>query len=241
MNSRSSANSTMSSYTASVLRWDRPRNAAFRYTFSLPVSSGWNPAPSSNSPAMRPRCRTTPSLGRRIPAMTFSRVLFPDPFCPIRAKNSPSATSKDTSRSAQKSSARTRPDRMRCFNELGFSRYIRKRFETSAISIAMLISQLLREITRQPEEDPPRRVEQQERDEGQRIEPDRAEDEPVPDHDEEREVHHRLEHEVHELDTDGRERKDLAREVHLLHQIGVRDDGLRTRAERDGEELPREP
>src|SRR5207253_2981596 len=48
----------------------RPRNAAFRYTFSLPVSSGWNPAPSSNSPAIRPRCRTTPSLGRRIPAMT---------------------------------------------------------------------------------------------------------------------------------------------------------------------------
>src|SRR5437899_1084635 len=82
--------------------------------------------------------------------------------------------------------------------------------------------------------------EQQEGDEGQRIEPDRAEDEPVPDHDEEREVHHRLEHEVHERDTDGRERKDLAREVHLLHQVGVRDDGLRTRAERDGEEVPRE-
>ena len=82
--------------------------------------------------------------------------------------------------------------------------------------------------------------EQQERDEGQRIEPDRAEDEPIPDHDEEREVHHRLEHEVHERDTDGRERKDLAREVHLLHQIGVRDDGLRSGAERDGEEVPRE-
>src|SRR2546425_1264759 len=59
MNSRSSANSTMSSYTASVLRWERPRNAAFRYTFSLPVSSGWNPAPSSSRPPRRPRSRET--------------------------------------------------------------------------------------------------------------------------------------------------------------------------------------
>src|SRR5437868_14828369 len=103
--------------------------------------------------------------------MTFSRVLFTDPFCPSSAKNSPSATSKDTSRSAQKSSARTRPDRIRCFNELGFSRYIRKRFETSAISIATLISQLLREITRQPEEDPPRRVEQEQQDHDHDAEP----------------------------------------------------------------------
>ncbi len=71
-----------------------------------------------------------------MPAITFSRVLFPDPLCPINARDSPSVTESDTSSRAQKSSARTRPASRRCFSDDGFSLYIRKRFETPSTSIA---------------------------------------------------------------------------------------------------------
>jgi len=44
--------------------------------------------------------RTDPILGRRTPEVTFNSVLFPEPFGPIKASDSPLATSRFTSRSA---------------------------------------------------------------------------------------------------------------------------------------------
>ena len=44
--------------------------------FSRPVSSGWNPAPSSSSAAVRPTLRIVPLVGRRMPAMHLSSVDF---------------------------------------------------------------------------------------------------------------------------------------------------------------------
>src|SRR6266540_952735 len=125
MNSWSSAKATMPSYAASVSRLDSPRKDAFRYTFSLPVSSGWNPAPSSSKAASRPRCRTIPEVGRRIPATILSRVVLPEPLCPIRPSELPSGTWTDTSRRAQKSSARNREWRTLALREVGRSRYSR--------------------------------------------------------------------------------------------------------------------
>ena len=68
--------------------------------------------------------------------MHFSSVVLPEPLWPISPSDSPSWTSNATSRSAQKSSARMRPESRRCFSELGFSRNRRKPLETSSISIA---------------------------------------------------------------------------------------------------------
>ena len=71
---------------------------------------------------MRPRSRIRPLVGRRMPAITFSIVDLPDPLGPINASVPPCGTSKETSRSAQKSSARVRPDSSRCLSDVGFSR-----------------------------------------------------------------------------------------------------------------------
>ncbi len=54
--------------------------------------------------------------------MHFSSVVLPDPLWPIRPERGAPWTSKRTSRKAQKSSARMRPESTRCFSELGFSR-----------------------------------------------------------------------------------------------------------------------
>src|SRR6266849_4495639 len=51
----------------------------------------------AGSPAISaPRKRTDPALGRSAPAMRLKRVLLPEPFGPMRPRNSPSATSKET-------------------------------------------------------------------------------------------------------------------------------------------------
>jgi hypothetical protein len=71
-----------------------------------------------------------------MPAITFSRVVLPDPLWPISPSDSPSRTSKLTSQSAQKSSAREREVIIRAFKDDGFSRYRRNRFETCSTSIA---------------------------------------------------------------------------------------------------------
>ena len=68
--------------------------------------------------------------------MHFSSVVLPEPLWPISPSDDPSWTSNAMSRSAQKSSARMRPERTRCFSELGRSRNRRKTFETSSISSA---------------------------------------------------------------------------------------------------------
>ena len=62
------------------------------------------PAPSSSNAAIRPRTRTCPSVGRRIPAMHLNRVDLPQPFAPMSPKVVPSSISRSTPRNAQKSS-----------------------------------------------------------------------------------------------------------------------------------------
>jgi len=94
----------MSSNLASISRSENPRIDAFMYTFSRPVSSGWNPLPSSSMAARRPRVRISPEVGRTMPAMHFSNVDFPEPLCPIRPRVWPCGISSAMSLSAQKSS-----------------------------------------------------------------------------------------------------------------------------------------
>src|SRR3954466_1862944 len=69
--------------------------------FSRPVSSGWNPVPTSSRAATRPRVRDTPSVGAVILARILSTVLFPAPLAPTMPSDSPSASEKLTSRSDQ--------------------------------------------------------------------------------------------------------------------------------------------
>src|SRR2546428_381169 len=78
--------------------------APFRKTFSRPVSSEWNPVPTSRSEPTRPSRTTDPVVGSVIRDRIFNSVLLPAPFRPITPSASPWRTSKDTSRSAQKES-----------------------------------------------------------------------------------------------------------------------------------------
>ena len=68
-----------SSVSSSVI----PRIEQLRRMFSRPENSGWNPAPSSSSDAMRPFVSTSPTVGRVMPVSSFSRVLLPAPFSPM--------------------------------------------------------------------------------------------------------------------------------------------------------------
>ena len=86
-----------------------PRMAPFRYTFSLAVSSGSNPAPTSISGAMVPLVMTFPSVGFSTPAIIFNRVDFPAPLRPPRPTISPFCTLKLTWESATKSLYRSLP------------------------------------------------------------------------------------------------------------------------------------
>ena len=72
--------------------------------FSLPDSSGWNPAPSSSSAEIFPFTVMEPASGRRILAMHFNSVLLPEPFSPMRPKVVPAGTSSETSSRAWNSS-----------------------------------------------------------------------------------------------------------------------------------------
>ena len=63
MEPSSSANSTMSSYIASISRREKPSSAPLRYTFSRPVSSGLKPTPSSMKGTSRPRTSVWPAVG----------------------------------------------------------------------------------------------------------------------------------------------------------------------------------
>ena len=81
----------------------KPRIAPLRYMFSLPLSSGWNPEPSSRSADTRPLTVRCPLVGSWIPAISLSSVVLPDPLCPMRPKNDPRFISRETSFNAQKS------------------------------------------------------------------------------------------------------------------------------------------
>ena len=57
--------------------------------FSLPVKSGWKPAPNSSKEVSFPSTSIVPSLGKIIRVINFNKVDLPDPFTPIRATVSP--------------------------------------------------------------------------------------------------------------------------------------------------------
>ena len=81
-----------------------PRIAPFRYVFSSPVSSPWNPVPTSSSEPIRPRVRHRPSVGVVMLLTTLSSVLLPAPLAPMIPIASPSSTVNETSRSDHSSS-----------------------------------------------------------------------------------------------------------------------------------------
>ena len=69
-----------------------------------------------------PRTTTWPGVGWRTPQMHLSSVDLPDPLRPRMPTVSPSFTSKETSRSAQRSSYGIRPPWItRSFSEVYFS------------------------------------------------------------------------------------------------------------------------
>src|SRR3954463_7946684 len=70
--------------------------------FSRPDRSGWKPAPTSMSPAIRPRVSTSPLSGSRTPEISLSSVDFPDPLKPSSATDCPCSTAKETPSSALK-------------------------------------------------------------------------------------------------------------------------------------------
>src|SRR5690554_546726 len=81
-----------------------PSKVPFKYIFSLPVNSGWNPVPTSNKEATRPLISMRPSVGWVILDNTFNKVDFPAPFLPITPIISPLLISKDMFFNAQKES-----------------------------------------------------------------------------------------------------------------------------------------
>ncbi len=59
-----SANSMIWSMNRSISRLVKPRIVALSRMFSRPVSSGWNPAPTSRSADTLPFTLTVPDVGR---------------------------------------------------------------------------------------------------------------------------------------------------------------------------------
>ena len=57
--------------------------------FSLPVSSGWKPVPTSSSVATRPRVRETPAVGSVMRLRIFRSVDLPGAVTPDHAKRLP--------------------------------------------------------------------------------------------------------------------------------------------------------
>src|SRR5580765_7829559 len=106
MKSSSSANATISSKRSRMYERFRPRIEPLRKTFSRPVKSGWNPAPSSSSVPILPPTSTRPCVGLMIPATMRSSVLLPEPFRPTSARPLPGSAAKETSRSAHTSAGR---------------------------------------------------------------------------------------------------------------------------------------
>ena len=98
------ANPAIASNRAAIAWSLSPSTAAFTHTFSRPVNSGLNPAPSSRSAPIRPFTSRAPRVGRTVPQISCSSVDLPDPFRPIRPTVSPARTERSTSRTAQKSS-----------------------------------------------------------------------------------------------------------------------------------------
>jgi hypothetical protein len=66
-----------------------PRIRPYSQMFSRAVSSGCTPEPTSISAPTRPRTRTRPDVGREIREMILRAVVFPAPFGPMIANDSP--------------------------------------------------------------------------------------------------------------------------------------------------------
>ena len=103
MNFSTPANSTISGNLRWISRRLIPSTAPFRKTFSRPVSSGWNPVPTSRRLPTRPRISARPSVGVVMRVSSFSKVDFPAPLRPMIPTTWPVGTSNETSRSAQMS------------------------------------------------------------------------------------------------------------------------------------------
>src|SRR5436190_7211720 len=162
MNFPMSANSTIESNLRLVSASLIPRIAPLRKRFSRPVGCGWNPAPVAIRPAMRPRVRMVPVSGRSTPLISFSSVLFPEPFRPIRPTDSPCSTVKDTSSTARNFSwsGRRRTEATAiCFRVRWYC--IVNCLETFSTLIETVMSEALRELAldareeflREPQED----------------------------------------------------------------------------------------
>ncbi len=103
MNFPRSANSSISSKRRSISFRSTPRIRPLRSTFSRPVNSALNPAPSCKSTSL-PFTSTLPSVGLRTPEIIFSSVLFPAPFRPRMPSVVPGSTVRSMSFSAMNSS-----------------------------------------------------------------------------------------------------------------------------------------
>ena len=89
-----------------------PEDRAVEVHVPRPDSSGWKPAPSSNSAEILPCVEIEPRSGRRIRAMHLSKVLLPEPFSPMSPKVVPFGMSNDTPLSASNSRYRARRPRI---------------------------------------------------------------------------------------------------------------------------------
>ena len=98
------AKSTIASKRSLISLRRIPSRVPFRYTFSRPVSSGWNPVPTSSRLPTRPPSSIRPVVGAVIRLMILSNVLLPAPLRPMIPTTSPQFTSKLTSWSASKCS-----------------------------------------------------------------------------------------------------------------------------------------
>src|SRR5438874_5692112 len=67
---------------------------------SRPVSSGWNPVPTSSNDPTRPCNSAQPRVGLVMRDSTLSSVLLPAPLLPMMPTTSPGSTLKETSSSA---------------------------------------------------------------------------------------------------------------------------------------------
>ena len=94
INCCNSENSIISSSLSSISFLVRPNIAALVYMFSLPLMSGWNPAPSSRRLETLPHISIEPLSGYIILVNNLSVVLLPQPFLPIRPTASPFFTVK---------------------------------------------------------------------------------------------------------------------------------------------------
>ena len=96
-----SENATISSNLRVISDRRMPRSEPLRYTFSRPVSSGWNPVPTSNRLATRPRIVIVPEVGSVMRLSARSSVLLPAPLRPTIPTTEPPSIENDRLSSAR--------------------------------------------------------------------------------------------------------------------------------------------